>query len=395
MSAATRIAAKDLRLRLRDRSAIIIGIVAPLSLAFILSTVFGSAFDSNALDLQYGMVDLDQTETSGAFLAALNSIEEEGILTLTEFSAATSAEAAIEEGEISVYYLIEPGLEEAVLTPKDFTIAVIGDIDAPTSAQIGTSIAEQFGQGVSTGQLSVGTAAVLTSPPPAPEQIGIWVGEAAESGQSFIMIDVSAETRQLDQTTYFAASMAVFFLFFTVQFGVLGLLEEERDGTLPRLLAAPIGRTSVVSGKAILAFALGMISMTVLVVATSLPPMQATWGAPIGVFLLVVAGVLSAVAIMGLVASVAKTPEGAGNLGSIIAVTLGLLGGVFFPLGQGDDFLSKLTLLSPHAWFMRGMGDLAGGAEWTAALPATGVLLAFALVFGSIALIFLRRRLWQ
>ena len=98
---------------------------------------------------------------------------------------------------------------------------------------------------------------------------------------------------------------------------------------------------------------------------------------------------------MGLVASVAKTPEGAGNLGSIIAVTLGLLGGVFFPLGQGDDFLSKLTLLSPHAWFMRGMGDLAGGAEWTAALPATGVLLAFALVFGSIALIFLRRRLWQ
>jgi len=395
VSAATRIAAKDLRLRLRDRSAIIIGIIAPLALALILSTVFGGAFDAGSLDLHYGIVDLDQTEISEAFSGALGEIESQGILTVTEFSDATSAETAIEEGEIRAYYLIEPGLGEAVFSQQNFTVEVIGDIDAPTSAQIATSIAEQFGQGISTGQLSVGTAAVLTSPPPALEQVGIWAGKAGQADQSFTMTDVSAETRQLDQTTYFAASMAVFFLFFTVQFGVLGLLEEERDGTLPRLLAAPIGRTSVVSGKAILAFALGMISMTVLVVATSLPPMQATWGAPLGVLLLVVACVLAAVAIMGLVASIAKTPEGAGNLGSIIAVTLGLLGGVFFPLGQGDDFLSKLTLLSPHAWFMRGMGDLAGGAEWTAGLPAAGVMLAFALVFGSIALVFLRRRLWQ
>ena len=393
MSAATRIAAKDLRLRLRDRSAIIIGIVAPLALALILSTVFGSAFDSSSLDLHYGIVDLDQTDISKAFSTALEGIESEGILMLSEFGDAAAAENAIEEGEISVYYLIEPGLGDAVFSQQEFTVEVIGDIDAPTSAQIATSIAEQFGQGISTGQLSVGTAAVLASPPPTAEQIGIWADQARQAGQAFVITDVSAGTRQLDQTTYFAASMAVFFLFFTVQFGVLGLLEEERDGTLPRLMAAPIGRTTVVSAKAILSFALGMISMTVLVVATSLPPMQATWGAPLGVFLLVVAGVLSAVAIMGLVASVAKTPEGAGNLASIIAVTLGLLGGVFFPLGQGDDFLAKLTLLTPHAWFMRGLADLAGGEEWTAALPAVGALLLFAVVFGSISWVFLLRRL--
>jgi ABC-2 type transport system permease protein len=393
VSAATRIAAKDLRLRLRDRSAIIIGIVAPLALALILSTVFGSAFDSSSLDLQYGIVDLDQTDISGTLGEILKSVEAEEILTVTAFGSAADAEAAIEEGEISVYYLIEPGLGAAVVSQQDFTIGVIGDVDAPTSAQIATSIAEQFGLGISTAQLSVGTAVVVSNPPASVEQIGLWGQQVGESGQAFVISDVSAETRQLDQTTYFAASMAVFFLFFTVQFGVLGLLEEERDGTLPRLMAAPIGRTTVVSAKAILSFALGLISMTVLVVATSFPPMQATWGAPLGVLLLVVAGVLSAVAIMGLVASVAKTPEGAGNLASIIAVTLGLLGGVFFPLGQGDDFLAKLTLLTPHAWFMRGLGDLAGGAEWTAALPAVGALLLFAVVFGSISWVFLLRRL--
>ena len=192
---------------------------------------------------------------------------------------------------------------------------------------------------------------------------------------TFELKDISAATRQLDATTYFAAGMAVFFLFFTVQFGVLGLLEEEREGTMTRLKAAPIGRMSVVAGKAILAFAFGIISMTVLVISTQLL-LGASWGAPLGVALLVVAGVLAAVGIMGMVASVAKTAEGAGNMGAIIAVILGMLGGVFFQLGTGDDFLSKLTLITPHAWFMNGLADLSDGAPWTAALPAVGAILA-------------------
>jgi ABC-2 type transport system permease protein len=132
--------------------------------------------------------------------------------------------------------------------------------------------------------------------------------------------------------------------------------------------------------------------MGVLVAGTQLL-VGASWGAPLGVALLVVAGVLSAVGIMGLVASVAKTPEGAGNLGAIIAVILGMLGGVFFQLGSGDDLLSKLSLLTPHAWFMRGLADLADGASWTAALPAVGAIMVFALVTGSIAWVLLRRRL--
>jgi ABC-2 type transport system permease protein len=102
--------------------------------------------------------------------------------------------------------------------------------------------------------------------------------------------------------------------------------------------------------------------------------------------------VLSAVGIMGLVAAVAKTPEGAGNLGAIIAVILGMLGGVFFQLGSGDDLLSRLTLITPHAWFMEGLASLADGAPWTAALPAVGAIMVFALVTGAISWVLLRRR---
>jgi ABC-2 type transport system permease protein len=392
VSAATQIAVKDLRLRIRDRSAAIIGIFAPLALAFIFDLVFGSTFASTSLDLEFGLVDEDGSQISQSFSQVLEEIEADGILRVNRFGDPGAAEVAIEEGVLDAYFLVPAGLGEAVFGQREASIEVIGDVDAPTSTQIAISIAEQFGRGVSAGQLSVATSAALSPLPPTPQQVAALSRAAAASARSFQLGDIPAATRQLDGPTYFAAGMAVFFLFFTVQFGVSGLLEEERDGTMARLLSAPIRRSSVVVGKAILSFALGIISMGVLVVATQLL-IGASWGAPLGVTSLVVAGVLAAVAIMGLVAAVAKSPEGAGNLGSIIAVILGMLGGVFFPIGQGGDFLSRLTLLTPHAWFLRGLGDLADDAEWTAALPAAGAILSFAVVFGAAAWVLLRRRM--
>lgn len=395
MSAATRIAAKDLKLRLRDRSAIIIGIIAPLVLAFIFNMIFGAAGDPGAgLDLSYGMVDLDQSELSEAFGEVLQSVEDEGILTLDSYSNQAEAEAAVEDGEIDAFYVIPEGFGLGVLTNAEPTIQVVGDVGAPTSTDIAASIAEQFSSGIEAAQLAIATTADVGQTPITPEFVASLTGDPAAAAFSYVMTDESAETRQLDATTYYAAAMSVFFLFFTVQYGVLGLLEEERDGTMVRLMAAPMKRSTIVVGKAILAFTLGVISMGVLIGATSLEfLLGADWGAPMGVALLVIAGILSAVGIMGVVAALAKTAEGAGNLGSIIAVILGMLGGAFFPVGSGDDLLSKLSLITPHAWFMRGLGDLAGGAPWTNALPAVGAMLLFALVAGSISWVLLNRRL--
>ncbi len=391
MGPATRIATKDLKLRIRDRSAFILGIFAPLILAIIFKFVFGAAFTADSLDLRFGLVDLDQSHTSQSFHDVLEGAASDGILTLTVFDAADAADAALEAGDIDAYYLIEPGMETAVRAGDDFVIRVVGDVDAPTSTQIAASFANQFGAGVAGVQLAVATSVHLLEGPPPPD-VATWGQEAAARGPSFVMTDVDTEVRQLDGTTYFAAGMAVFFLFFTVQYGVIGLLEEQRDGTLARLLAAPIRRTSVITAKALLSYWLGIISLGVLIVATHFL-MGAIWGPPLGVILLVLAGVFSAVAIMGLVGSVAKTPEGAGNLASIVAVILGMLGGTFFPVGQGDDLLSKLTYLTPHAWFLRGLANISGGAEWTAALPAVGALIIFGLVTGSIAWVALRRRI--
>lgn len=384
MSAAVLIATKDLKLRIRDRSFIILGIVAPLTLAVIFNLVFGNAFDAGTgLGLELGVVDLDQSESSQG-LSQLLEAQDDEFLTLTSFDSVATAEDAIGKDEINAFFLFEEDFSRSLTSNQAATIFVVGDIDAPTTTQIAAGFAESYGTSLDAVRIAVLTIVQLTAGPP--------TGNPLSAAFSYEFTDVEAATRQLDGNTYFAAAMGVFFLFFTVQFGVSGLLEEGRLGTLDRLMVAPIKKSSVIGGKAILSFALGIISMGVMVVVTSIL-MGAVWGAPLGVTLLVVAGVLSAVGIMGLVASVVKTPEGAGNLGAIIAVVLGMLGGVFFPIGQGDDLLSKLTFLTPHAWFMRGLGDLADDAPWTAALPATGAIMVFAVVCGAIAWVFVRRSL--
>jgi ABC-2 type transport system permease protein len=391
VAAALRIAVKDLKLRVRDRSVFILAIFAPLALAFIFNSVFGGALGGAGIDLVFGMVDADGSEISGALTSALEGAEADDILALETFADRDGADAAVDAGDIDAYFFVPAGLGQAVLSNQPATIEVVGDVDAPTSTQVAASFAEQFSSGVATSQLAVATTSQIAGVPVDPGFIASLGQDPSEAAFTFTLDDLSAETKQLDAATYFAAGMAIFFLFFTVQFGVSGLLEEERDGTLARLMAAPIARVAVIAGKGILSFVLGVVSMGVLIIASDLL-MGADWGAPLGVTILVVTGVLAAIGIMGLVAAVAKTPEGAANLGSIIAVILGMLGGTFFPIGTAGSFLASLTYLTPHAWFLRGLGDLSSEAPWTAVLPAAAAMLVFALITGTIAVILMKRR---
>jgi ABC-2 type transport system permease protein len=265
-------------------------------------------------------------------------------------------------------------------------LRVIGDPDEPLATEVARSLAEGYAQMLNGTQLSLATVLHTSGQALDPAAVDALARRAWQAASPAVALrDVSASRKELDANTYIAAGIAVFFLFFTVQFGVSSLLDERKDGTLARLLVAPVRRTAILSGKLLSAFLLGVLSMIVLVLATGLL-LDAHWGDPIGVGLLVVAGVLAALAIMALVATLARTSEQAGNWQAVIALILGMLGGSFFPVSQAGGLLARLSLLTPHAWFLRGLGDLAGGAGPAAVLPSVGAILAFAVVTGSVAL---------
>jgi ABC-2 type transport system permease protein len=381
------ICVKDLRARLRDRSALLIGIVVPLGLAFIFNSIF-SGISGAANVISLGVVNADHGVASQQFTShVLPAVGRSGLITIHTEPSLVQARALAANGTLAAVIVIPAGFSARVQGNQPASMQVIGNVDAPVSTQIARSIAESYVADLNRVRLSVATAAGTT--PLSSARVRALAAQAAAASAPVTVADVSAQTKELNQKSFFAAGMAVFFLFFTVQFGVTSLLEERNDGTLARLLAAPISRSSILGAKLLTSFLLGAISMAVLVAATTLL-FGATWGNPVGVAVLIVTAIMAATGIMALIATLARNAEQAANWQSVVAVVLGLIGGTFFPVSQAPGVLSSITFVAPQAWFLRGLGDLRGGSVSVVWVPALAML-AFAAVTGGLALFRLRR----
>lgn len=384
MRAAALIMLKDLRQRVRDRSIFLWGIIAPLGLAAIFSLVLGGITDTQNLDISYGVVDEDGGAQAALFIEeVLEPLNDEGLFNIEPMGSEAEADQRTGDGEVEATFLLPAGFSDAVGAGQPASILVIGNVDSPTFSQVARSIAGQYAGQVNTINASLFTYLALSGEAPDPATLEPLVGEVLAVTPPLTLVDSEAASKQLSAATFYSAAMAILFLFLTVQFGVLGLLEERQNETMRRLLAAPISRRSIIFGKALTSFVIGLASMAILVIGTTLL-LGAEWGDPLGVAILVLAGVIAAMGIMFVVTAFAKTPEQAGNLQSIIAFVLAMLGGAFFPVAA-EGILGRLSLLTPHAWFLRGLGDLATGSGVEGAFPAALYVALFGIVTGGIA----------
>jgi ABC-2 type transport system permease protein len=383
LRAALLILGKDLRLRLRDRSVLLFGVIVPLGLTLVFSLIFP---ETEEFELPAAVVDLDGGPIAAAFVDDLlpELIAAEVVVPVAAEDEAAAREL-LESGDISAAWILPAGMSDAVAAGRGAQIEVLVNPDRALAAEVAQGVARGFATRVDEVALAVATAAVSGVPA---EQLEA-VGQRAAASEPLVAIEpLVAEDAQLDPISYLAAGMAAFFVFFTVQYGVTGLLEERQQGTMPRLLAAPIPPAAIQVGKAAGAFFLGVVSTTVLAIGSRLL-LGAYWGPAVGTAILIVALVVSATGLMAFVGSFARTAEQAGNLQSIVAVSLGMLGGVFFPVGAG--FLATLAAVSPHGWFLRGLGAQVASGDWRAVLPAAAAMVLFGLVAAVPAVLRLRK----
>jgi ABC-2 type transport system permease protein len=392
MGAALRIARKDLKQRFRDRSVFLWGIVAPLGLAAIFSLLFGGLGDPAEIEVSYAVADLDGGSSARAFVdGVLGSIEDQGLFDITEVGDPAEAERLAADGNVDASFVVPAGFSAAVEAGDAVSIEVIGNVDSPTMAQVAQAIAGQFAGEINAVGTSIFTFFAVRGQAPDAAAAGELIDDVRGIPTPITIGETDeAASKQLGSETFYSAGMSVLFLFLTVQFGILGLLEERNNGTMSRLLAAPIARWSIIGGKAITSFVIGILSMTLLVVATT-QLLGAAWGNSLGVALLVLAAVFAALGIMFVLAAFAKTAEQAGNLQSIVAFLLAMLGGTFFPVAQAGGWLENVSLLTPHAWFLRGLGDLAAGGSPADAVAAAGFIAVFGLVTLALGMLGVRR----
>ena len=390
--AAALIAGKDLRLQRRSRTVVILGLVAPLTLAFVLNFVFGGLDDPDApVTFDMGMADLDAGRTGSArgvrgvagFADVVEGLARTGLVDITTFDDEASARAAVDRGDVEAAWVIPAGFGDAVASGGKTGIAVIGSVDSPNTASFARSVASRYSIGVGTATLAA-TVAVDTGVA-SPQQAAAIAQGAAAAAPIATLVPRPADTKVLDTATSVSAGMALFFVFFTAGLPLVSILQERSDGTLSRLLVAPIPTASITAGKVLASVLVGTLSLVALMVAST-ALMGADWGPPLPAIGVSAAAVLAACGIMALAGSVARTSEQASNVQGVVAFVLGMLGGVFVPIsGTERGLLALAQKLTPHRWFLDGIASLRTD-DLAAAGWAVVVLIAMGLVTGALGL---------
>lgn len=223
----------------------------------------------------------------------------------------------------------------------------------------------------------------LPDPPPIPGNLGIEEVNL-DGGKTSI--------NTFDQNV---PGFSVTFLLLGILLGVsLGLIDEKEWGTFNRLRAMPIGISSVLGGKLVSRFLVGLVQM-ILLLAVGRVAFGVSLGAHPWMLLLPIVGIVFAATSFGLiVAAIAPGRDTVWPVGSIVIVTMAAVGGCWWPIDLEPRWMRSIALGFPTTWAMEAFNDLMirrRGLE--AALRPTLVLLGFGALYLGIGLALFRATL--
>ncbi len=406
---------KDVRVLFQDWAAVALIIAGPLVLALGMGLVTGAFNRGDAPTIgriPVVLVDEDGGQLATALADVLASEDLRDLLAVETLTDAAAARARVAAGDASAAVLIPAGFSDSFMPdrasgemPAPVAAIVVGDPGAPIGAAVVRSIVDEFAARVDTAVsgIQIGLTQLATSgavPPSELAAIGQSMGEAAFASRNvtaapIIRIqtrDVTANGEPFNPLAYFAPAMALLFLMYAVTLGARTLLSERREGTLARMLAAPVSSAQVLGGKVGGIFLGGFIQLGALIVLTTLL-FQLNWGNPLRVALLVVAAALAATGWGLLIASLAANSGQIASLGMAMTLLFGILGGSFVPLNNAWPVLDWLSHITPNRWALDGFVALAAGDSGAAVfVPVVALLVMAALLFAVAALFFRRRQ---
>jgi ABC-2 type transport system permease protein len=380
------IAAKDLRQRLRDRSAWVIVFLAPV----LISALMALAFNNNSeFRANIAVVDLDRGPAATGLTRVLKSPELSGTVHVRSYAAESAARRAVDAGTVHAAIVVPEGFTQALHGGTTAPVKVLDSIDYGLQAQLARAITESYVAQVNADRLSVATAVAAGATP----------GEVSELAAKAALLRLPEEVRAqglpddpLKVISYFGPSMGMFFVLFSVGFAARGYFIEQQQGTLDRIAAAPVGRGALLLGKSLSTFVYSLAGLASITLVSWLA-FGARWADPLGVAALSTAMAVCVVCLTALVIALVRTEQQAQGLASIVVFALVLLGGNFVFASGTTPAIRRLALFTPNGWALRGFTDLGTGVRgWAAVgMPLLGIA-AFSLAVAALTALLLRLR---
>lgn len=379
MRSALVIAAKDLRQRVRDRSAIVLGLAAPIAIAALMSVAFRGA---ESFHFVLGVHDADHGPLAAALVDVLHQPDLSQVVTTRPCASPEACRAAVRDRKVDAALLVPAGFSAAATSGHGEALTTVTGADNALAGTVTASIASTFVAQLNANRLSVATALAAGAPG---ADVAHLQSLVAQLRIPLSTVDRPLGARELKAVSYYSPAMATFFLLFMIAFSSRSFFVDRSQGMIERIRVAPVRPVEILLGKALSVFAYGVVSLGVIAVVTSLA-FGADWGSPVAAGALCVALTIAVVSLTALVIGIARTQRQAESVASVVIFGLALLGGNFVFLSAAPPIMRTLALATPNGWALRGFTDLAtvGGGLGTVALPLAAIL-AFSVVVGTVA----------
>ncbi|MFN2265109.1 MAG: ABC transporter permease [Anaerolineales bacterium] len=397
------IAIKDLQILIKDRGEVIQLFLLPLLFIIVFSGALGAlGGEDEATLLALPVVDLDGGEAAQSLRTG---IDEAGGLK-TELYEQSQAQELLENNDIHRLLVIPADFTSGTEAGNQVNLTLISHPDADIQE---TEAVRLVIVGV-VNELSL-ESQILASL----RQMGDMQANAPEEYQMFTTDRVLAQARSQFETSKTrplitvketvpsqegerpivetlglaaVSGIAVLFVFGTAQVTARSIYDEKKIGSFRRLLAAPMSKASLLSGKMLPNIIVGLIQFAVIFafgvfglkwLGLSAPTLGSQ---PLSVLLVCIIICLCSTAFGILVAAIARTENQIGGLTSLLVWGLGILGGAFIPIAFLDQFLGPVVKIIPQYWANRALSSLMlRGLGLTDITTELAVLLGFTAFF--------------
>jgi ABC-2 type transport system permease protein len=418
------IAWKDTRHVYRNVAGLAMMLVAPLLLATALGAAFGGGGNFVIPAVKTVVADQDTgagagtpaagaLQTAGATLtAALTGPGLANLLTVKLVDTPAAARTAVDNGDAEVAVIIPAGLSAALMAgsapgpdASPAEVQVYKDATLTVGPAIATAVVQSVIQTMNGARAAALTSVQLAA------AAGITDGAAlvdvatkaaatftqAAQAEAPVVLEPRAPTtgpqtrKDPNVASQVLIGMMIFFMLFGASTPARSIIDEHRQGTLPRLFTTPTPRSVILGGKYIAVFLVVLLQSVILLLAGWLL-FGAHWGKIGPVVVLTLCGAFVATSLALLMISFAKTPAQAGAVSSAVFVFLALIGGNFMGTVNVGGTLALVRRFTPNGWLLEGWDHLLYGGSWSSIALPVAAALAFGVVFFALATLFFQRR---
>jgi len=356
---------KDLSLYLKDKKAVLLTFILPILLITLFAFAFGGTGKSKSKPRTYTVLvtDLDQSDSSKGTINQLENLKD---LTLI-YKNLKEGKELVKKGERLALLVFEKGFDEGI--KKDHVFKTTLHFDA--SREVETKMVYSFlmqhlsqkqGKEILKNRVNSFVSNTFSAIPLEMKQ-NIINKINSKNNTSPIQIEMQSvmkekSTKENIGLVQAVVGTAIMMLLFSIANIGGSLLDEKENGTLKRLLYAPLKTTDILFGKMLTALSISIVQLVVMFIFSWLA-FGLNIFKDVPALLLMILCTAFAVAGFGIfLVSFVKTRQQLNGFSSLIILTMSAIGGSMIPLFIMPEFMQKIAVISLNYWGIQGFYDI-------------------------------------